>query len=121
MDRNATTRRLSADIFGNEKVAEIVLLLESEPGALLAADISRRTGFSHSLVRDVLLRLSRTPAVRALPKAGHSRGPAYFEKNADSPLWPALVGLARVVATLERPADHAEDRTRDERPASGRG
>jgi hypothetical protein len=98
MDHDTTTRRISTSIFGNEKLAEIVLLLDAEPGALLAADISRRTGFGHSLVRDVLVRLSRTPAVRALPKAGNPRGPAYYEKNADSPLWPALVQLAEAIA-----------------------
>ncbi len=97
MDEYPLTRRISADIFGNEKIAEIVMLLDGEPGALLAADICRRTGFSHSLVRDVLVRLSRTPALRALPKTGNPRGPAYYEKNTESPLWPALVGLAKVV------------------------
>jgi hypothetical protein len=99
MDSNLETRRVSASIFGNEKLAEIVLLLEAEPGAVLAADLSRRTGFSHSLVRDVLLRLSRTSAVRALPKTGNPRGPAYYEQDPESPLWPALVQLARAVAT----------------------
>jgi hypothetical protein len=97
MDQNLVTRRISADLFGNEKVAEIVMLLESEPGALLAADICRQTGFGHSLVRDVLVKLSRTPAVRALPKTGNRRGPAYYEKNSDSTLWPALVALAKAV------------------------
>jgi hypothetical protein len=49
---------MSASIFGNEKLAEIVLLLEAEDGALLAAELSRRTGFTHSLVMDVLVRLT---------------------------------------------------------------
>ena len=97
-DLNVTTRRVSASIFGNEKIAEIVLILDAEPGALLAADIARRTGFGHSLVRDVLVRLSRTPALRALPRAGNPRGPAYYEKNTESPLWLAMAQLARVVA-----------------------
>jgi hypothetical protein len=106
MDRDLATRRVSASIFGNEKIAEIVLLLEAEPGALLAADISRRTGFGHSLVRDVLVRLSRTSALRALPKVGNARGPAYYEKNAESPLWQALVNLAQVITSSE-PSDWA--------------
>ena len=106
--RHATTRRISANVFGKEKVAEIVLLLDAEPGALLASDIARRTGFGHSLVRDVLLRLSKTPALRALPKTGNPRGPAYYEKNAESSLWAALVQLARVVVTPERRVDPAE-------------
>lgn len=108
MNQNHETRRLSASIFGNEKLAEIVLLLEAEPGALLAADIARRTGFSHSLVRDVLVRLSKTPAVRALPKTGNPRGPAYFEKCPESLLWPALVELARAVGATGRLADPAD-------------
>jgi hypothetical protein len=99
MDHDTSARRISTNIFGNEKVAEIVLLMEAEPGALTAAEISRRTGFGHSLVRDVLLRLSKTPAVRALPKAGNPRGPAYYEKAADSRLWPALVRLADVIVS----------------------
>jgi hypothetical protein len=90
-------RRLSVSMFGNEKVAEIVLLLEAEDGAVLAADLVRRTGFGHSLVRDVLIRLSRTPALRLLPRAGNPRGPAYYQKNELSPLWPALVALARAI------------------------
>jgi hypothetical protein len=108
MDQDSTARRISTNIFGNEKLAEIVLLLDAEPGALLAADIARRTGFGHSLVRDVLLRLSRTPALRALPKTGNPRGPAYYEKNAESPLWAALVRLAEVVAASDQPVEPAE-------------
>jgi len=100
-DLDVTTRRLSASIFGNEKIAEIVLILDAEPGALLAAEIARRTGFGHSLVRDVLVRLSRTPALRALPRAGNPRGPAYYEKNAKSPLWAALAQLAQAVAASD--------------------
>src|ERR1700728_5038762 len=99
------TRRVSASVFGNEKLAEIVLLLESEDGAVLAADISRRTGLRRSLVRDVLVRLSKTSALRALPKTGNPRGPAYYEKVADSKLWPALVALARAVAASGRSVD----------------
>jgi hypothetical protein len=99
-----------ASIFGNEKLAEIVLLLEAEDGALLAAELSRRTGFTHSLVMDVLVRLSKTSAVRALPRAGNPRGPSYFEKCAESPPWLPLVVLARVIAAPNRsgdPADHS--------------
>jgi hypothetical protein len=108
MDHDTTARRTSTDIFGNEKLAEIVLMLDAEPGALLAADIARRTGFGHSLVRDVLVRLSRTPAIRALPKTGNPRGPAYYEKNSESPLWGALVQLAQVVAASDQPAEPAD-------------
>lgn len=100
-DRDVTTRRVSASVFGNEKIAEIVLILDAEPGALLAAEVARRTGFGHSLVRDVLVRLSRTPALRALPRGGNSRGPAYYEKNAESPLWIALAQLAQVIAASD--------------------
>ncbi|MGO9292382.1 MAG: hypothetical protein ACLP52_00615 [Streptosporangiaceae bacterium] len=103
MDQVASARHISTSIFGNEKVAEIVLVLDAEPGALLVAEIARRTGFGHSLVADVLKRLSKTPALRALPKAGNLRGPAYYEKNVDSPLWSALVQLAEVIVSPDRP------------------
>jgi len=90
-------RRVSASVFGNEKIAEIILILEQEAGAVLAADLVRQTGFGHSLVRDVLVRLDRTSAVRALPRTGNPRGPAYYAKNELSPLWPALVALAKAI------------------------
>ena len=119
MDETLETRRISASIFGNEKLAEIVLLLDSEDGAVLAADLARRTAFSHSLVRDVPIRLGRTSAVRALPKTGSPRGPAYYEKDQHSPLWPALVALARAVATaqVDAPLNHNQQprRSTDDR------
>jgi DNA-binding IclR family transcriptional regulator len=104
------TRRLSTAVFGNEKVVEIVLLLEAEQGAVLAAEIARRTGFGHSLVRDVLVRLSRTPAVRALPKTGNLRGPAYYERVADSPLWSSLVHLAQAIDQAGTSVDRVDGR-----------
>jgi hypothetical protein len=107
-DDALTARRISASIFGNEKIAEIVLLLESEPGALHAADIQRRTGFAHSLIRDVLERLGKTPALRALPRTGSARGPAYYEKCPDSPLWRALVGLAQAVLATDASTDKVQ-------------
>jgi hypothetical protein len=82
-----------------------VLLLESENRALNAAQIQRRTGFTHSLIRDVLERLSKTPALRALPRIGTRRGAAYYEKCPESMLWPALVVLARAVAATCSRAD----------------
>jgi hypothetical protein len=109
MNQDTAARRISASIFGNEKIAEIVLLLDAERGALTATEIARRTGFGHSLVRDVLLRLAKTPAVRALPKATNPRGPAYFEKNLNSPLWPALVGLAQVIVSDQMTSSSAAD------------
>lgn len=108
MDLTSEARRISVGIFGNEKLAEIVLLLEGEDGALLASELSRRTGFTHSLVMDVLVRLGKTSAVRGLPRAGNSRWPAYFEKCPGSPLWPPLVALARVVAAPDRLVDPAD-------------
>jgi hypothetical protein len=112
-DNLGATRRLSAAVFGNEKIAEIVLILDAEQGAVLAAEIARRTGFGHSLVRDVLVRLSKTTAVRALPKTGNSRGPAYYERVPDSPIWVALVNLARTIHELAlregRPHDTASE------------
>ena len=106
VSNNIEARRISSYIFGNEKIAEIVLLLESEDGALHAAEIQRRTGFTHSLVRDVLEKLSKTQALRALPRTGSSRGVAYYEKCPDSLLWPALVSLAQAVMSTGA----AEDR-----------
>jgi hypothetical protein len=105
VDSSLKTRQISACIFGNEKIADIVLLLESEVGALNAAEIERRTGFAHSLIRDVLERLSKTPALHALPRTGNPRGAVYYEKCPESMLWPALVVLARAVVTTGSTAE----------------
>jgi len=87
------TRRRSAALFNNEKMAEVILSLHAEHGAAHAQEISRRTSISHSLVRDVLVRLAAAGVLTALPKLGGSRGAQYYEPS-DRELWQRLVEVA---------------------------
>ena len=93
------TRRRSAALFNNEKMTEVLLALDAEHGAAHAQEISRRTGISHSLVRDVLVRLVAANVLRPLPKVGGSRGTQYYEPT-DSELWRRLVEVASYVSQV---------------------
>lgn len=95
LSAQAETRRISAAVFGNEKMVEVLLALGQEQAAT-AQVIAAKTGISHSLVRDVLLRLVAGGAVRALPKIGGSRSPQFYEPI-EGPLWDALMTAARAV------------------------
>jgi ribosomal protein S25 len=95
MDNRDETRRRSAALFGNEKTVEVVVALDEE-GSATAQMIAARTGITHSLVRDVLLRLTAGGAVRPLPRLGGSRSPQYYQPvNGD--LWAALASTAQAI------------------------
>ncbi len=94
MSRLEGTRRRSAALFNNEKMAEVVLSLDAQRGAAHAQEISRQTGISHSLVRDVLVRLTSAEVVTALPRVGGSRGAQYYEPK-EGELWLRLVEVCR--------------------------
>jgi len=91
------TRRLSASLFGNEKVVEVVLALHAVSAPATAQEMSRATGISHSMVRDVLLRLVTSNLATTLPKVGGSRASQYYEATS-GPGWERLVALAAWVA-----------------------
>lgn len=95
----AGTRRRSAALFGNEKVVEVVLALHGSSGAATAQELSRITGLSHSMVRDVLLRLTSSGVVLALPKLGGSRSAQYYQPS-ETDGWRLLVELATWVIVL---------------------
>lgn len=96
VEDHVEVRRVSAAVFGNEKVVEVVLAFDatSEPRAATAQDLSHSTGISYSMVRDVLLRLTAGGVLVALPKVGGRRSPQYYQPAADEG-WDNLVRLAR--------------------------
>ena|SRR5260370_38973354 len=96
MNNRDETRRRSAALFGNEKTVEVVLALHEEAPAT-AQMIAARTGITHSLVRDALLRLTAGGAARPLPRLGGSRSPRYYQP-VDGDLWEALTSAAQAIA-----------------------
>jgi hypothetical protein len=108
------TRRRSAALFGNEKVVEVVLSLNDvpEPRSATAQQIMEATGIGHSMVRDVLQRLTGAGALHALPKVGGSRSAQYYRPDGD--VWESLVGLCRWTVVGDVPL--AEPRRPTNRP-----
>ncbi len=102
----AETRRLSAALFGNEKVIEVVLAMESlgDPKTAPAQDLSRATAISHSMVRDVLVRLTTAGLVTAAPKIGGARSPQYYQP-ANQVGWEHLAQLAAQVQAMAASGD----------------
>lgn len=98
----ATTRRLSAAVFGNEKTAEVVMALTAAGGVARATDIVQSTGIAHGMVRPVLRRLLEAGALTAMPRRGGSRGELYFEIGSEG-LWAAIVTTASYIT------EHASD------------
>lgn len=94
-----TTRELSAALFGNEKLVEVVLALGAQQGAATAQQLSKQTGIDHSMVRSVLVRAAKAGVVETLPRVGGSRSPQYYEPT-ESALWRASLALAQAAATV---------------------
>jgi DNA-binding FadR family transcriptional regulator len=81
-------------LFGNEKVAEVVLAMESIHAPSTAQELARQTGIAHSMVRDVLVRLTAAGLLSPLPRIGGARSAQYYEIN-DADPWAHLTALAR--------------------------
>lgn len=112
-------RRLSAGIFGNEKLAEVVVALCATRSGATAQELSLITRISHSMVRDVLVRLVAVGLVTPLPKAGGTRSAQYYVP-APGEGWGRLSALAEwVVASAgdSGPATTTARLTRIERGA----
>ncbi len=99
---DAQTRRRSAALFGNEKVAEIVLALEAQQGFARLTDVSAATGIVHSMVRPVLARLVEGGVLEALPRRGGSRSEQFFEVCAGA-AWTSLLQLCRECTRMKAP------------------
>lgn len=96
-----STRVTSAALFGNASMAAVVLALDAHHPAT-AQEIADNTGIKYSLVRDVLIRLLKTPIVTTI-RTGGSRGPLYYDPS-DVALWSAAVALARAIQAHEAAA-----------------
>lgn len=105
-DSSPETRRLSAAIFNNEKMAEVVVALDGngDRAAATAQQLADRTDIKYGMVRDVLLRLVKSGLVVAVPKVGGSRASQYYQPM-DSAGWSHLVDLATWVASSEGGAE----------------
>jgi predicted ArsR family transcriptional regulator len=90
----AATRALSATLFGNEKMAEVIFVLATESPAT-AQEISKKTGISYPLARDVLLRLQKGGLLTSA-RTGGSRSPLLYDP-VDEAYWHAAVALARAI------------------------
>ncbi len=105
---STTSLRLaSAKIFGNEKFAEVVRALAAESNIATAQQLAKRTQIDHSMVRDVLVRLTEAGVITPLPRAT-SRAMQYYEAPADASIWVTLVRLAMALCdqhevALDRP------------------
>lgn len=100
---SAEIRRQSAALFGNEKVVEVVLALDAiqEPRSATAQQLSVATRIGHSMVRDVLQRLTQAGVLSAMAKVGGSRSAQYYQPVSGE-LWSQLVSIcAWVVDPLD--------------------
>jgi hypothetical protein len=103
---SANLRDVSYKIFGNEKVAEVVLALHRQSGIATAQMLAKESGIEHPLVRAVAQRLVGSGAVRELPRASR-RGALYYEVVDDSPVWSPLVALAQAMEASAAVEDDA--------------
>lgn len=94
------TRRVSAALFGNEKLVEVVLGLVEEGGLATAQQVARRLTITHATARQTLVRLAAAGMLRLLPKSGSTRSEQYYEA-VEGNRWHALVALAAAVAVPE--------------------
>lgn len=90
----AATRALSATLFGNEKMAEVIVMLAARSPAT-TQEISDATGIKYPLARDVLIRLEKGGVLTSV-RTGGSRSPLLYEPVSE-PYWQAAVALARIV------------------------
>lgn len=90
------TRRISAAIFNNDKLIEVVLALDSDGPQATAQQIARRLVINHDLVKKVLVRLEAAGLVKEMPRVGGRRGALPYEVQAGDE-WRALLSLCRAL------------------------
>ena len=95
-DATRAARRTSAGLFGNEKVAEVVCALHVTRSPVTAQELAVLTRISHSMVRDVLVRLTAVGILTALPKVGGTRSAQYYLPVEEAG-WELLSALAEWV------------------------
>jgi DNA-binding transcriptional ArsR family regulator len=92
---SAEARRLSSSLFNNDKLADVVGVLDVE-GTATAQEIARAIGVTHDLVKAVLVRLGEAGLVKALPRIGGTRGALPYEVQRGDE-WRALAALCDLV------------------------
>lgn len=109
-------RVVSAKVFGNAKVIEVVLALVDESSVATAKAIAARTGIDHSLVRDVLVRFVAADILQTLPRTA-ARAPLFYAADPDDAAWQLLVQLARHlhIKVSHQSDSSSEARTEDQR------
>lgn len=90
-------RYVSAKVFGNEKVVEVVNALHAASDVATAKQIAVATGIDHSLVRDVLVKLHEAEIVKKLPRS-NTRAAQYYEADQSSPVWETLRATTLAIA-----------------------
>jgi DNA-binding transcriptional ArsR family regulator len=87
---------VSAKLFGNEKLVEVVLALHAANNTATAQQLAKATGIDHAMVRVVLIRLVDAGLLDALPRA-NTRAAQYYAADNHGQPWLALCTLARAV------------------------
>lgn len=77
-DGHLALRRSSAAVFGNEKLAEVLVFLAGESTPVTAQMVASGTGINYSLVRDALRRLVTAEVLDEMPRVGGSRSPLFY-------------------------------------------
>jgi predicted ArsR family transcriptional regulator len=90
-------RDVSSALFGNEKMAEVVLAMASQRGNATAQRVADDLSVNHDLARKPMLRLVEAGLLMALPKTGGRRSAQFYEV-VEGPEWDALLALCQVLA-----------------------
>jgi hypothetical protein len=95
------TRELSAAIFGNEKWANVALLLESESLGINphATAIAKRLATTSDLVMAVLVRMEAGGLVKAHPRIGSSRRGTIPWEVQRGQRWDEVIALCRQITS----------------------
>jgi hypothetical protein len=89
-------RDVSSALFGNEKMAEVVLALVAQQGHATAQQVATDLSVNHDLARKPMLRLVEAGLLVALPRVGGRRSTQFYEV-VPGPEWDALVALCRAL------------------------
>jgi ribosomal protein S25 len=91
------TRRLSAALFNNDKVVEVVLELERlRSEDVTTAKVASATSINHDLAGKVLRRLAGAGVLKELPRVAGPRSALPYRVQA-GPAWAALVELCSLL------------------------
>jgi len=97
MDRDAT-RTVSATLFNNDKLVEVVLAIARWDGpAFTIQEIATKVAINHDLAKKVVNRLEAVDMLKRQPRLGGRRGALPFEVQGGR-AWDALVRLAEAIA-----------------------